>query len=208
MAAAARGGISAMTRNNGNHRSKAEDHPPEEPVERHAPPGGNNHHGNGWMEKFSRLATAWAGSSWAFALATLVILVWIVSGPIFNFSDTWQLVINTGTTIVTFLMVFLIQRSQNKDGQAIQLKLNELLASQQGASNQLINIEDWSEEDISQLHKQFEVLTEHLQTASDNCEAHSVAEARAALAQAQDVLRSARPKLGRSKREKSNPQAR
>jgi hypothetical protein len=87
------------------------------------------------LEQVSRWATRWAGSSWAFSLAVLVIVVWLVTGPIFHFSDTWQLVINTGTTIVTFLMVFLIQRAQNKDGLAIQLKLNEIVAALDGASN-------------------------------------------------------------------------
>src|SRR5437016_2845722 len=101
---------------------------------------------NRWLERFSRHVTAWSGSSWAFAVAVLVVIVWGMTGPIFHYSDTWQLVINTGTTIVTFLMVFLIQRAQNKDALAIQIKLNELLASQQGASNRLINVENWNEE--------------------------------------------------------------
>src|SRR5262249_2156026 len=95
------------------------------------------------LEKFSHHATAWTGSTWAFAVAVSVIVIWVVTGPIFHFSDTWQLVINTGTTIITFLMVFLIQRTQNKDSLAIQVKLDELLASQPGASNTLINLEQW-----------------------------------------------------------------
>src|SRR5262247_3342613 len=99
-------------------------------------------------ERLARAVTAWAGSSAALALAVAVIVVWIATGPIFQFSDTWQLVINTGTTIVTFLMVFLIQRSQNKDSQAIQLKLNELVAAVAGASNRLINVENFTEEEI------------------------------------------------------------
>src|SRR5262245_10195391 len=86
------------------------------------------------LEKFSRWVNEWRGSSCAFASALGIVLVWIACGPIFHYSDTWQLVINTVTTIVTFLMVFLIQRSQNKDALAIQVKLNELLASQEGAS--------------------------------------------------------------------------
>ena len=85
--------------------------------------------GSGWLERASGKATEWAGSSWAFGLAFGVVLAWVVTGPLFGFSDTWQLVINTGTTIVTFLMVFLIQRAQNKETQAIQLKLNELVAA-------------------------------------------------------------------------------
>jgi low affinity Fe/Cu permease len=130
---------------------------------------------NEWLEKFSRLVTGWSGSSWAFASAVLIVMVWAFTGPIFNYSDTWQLVINTGTTIVTFLMVFLIQRAQNKDALAIQIKLNELLASQQGASNRLINLEDWKEEDIVALHSRFAKLSEHLDRAADDCEAHSIA---------------------------------
>src|SRR5262245_59269666 len=90
------------------------------------------------LERLSHAVTAWTGSSWAFALAAAVIIVWLITGPLFHFSDTWQLVINTGTTIVTFLMVFLIQRSQNKDSLAIQLKLNEIVAAIPGASNRLI----------------------------------------------------------------------
>src|SRR5215210_7731005 len=99
----------------------------------------NSTHSMGFLEAFARKSTKWTGSSWAFGSATLVILAWALTGPIFGFSDTWQLVINTGTTIVTFLMVFLIQRSQNNDSHAIHLKLNEIVASIQGASNRLIS---------------------------------------------------------------------
>src|SRR5262249_52896100 len=87
-----------------------------------------------WLARFSLAATEWAGSSWAFGTAVAVILVWGLTGPIFHFSDTWQLVINTGTTIVTFVMVFLIQRAQNKESKAVQLKLNEIVAAIHGAS--------------------------------------------------------------------------
>jgi low affinity Fe/Cu permease len=116
-----------------------------------------------------------------------------VTGPLFGYSDTWQLVINTGTTIVTFLMVFLIQRAQNKDALAIQLKLNELLASQRGASNRLINLEDWSEEDIVALHQRFEKLEQRLENTSDSCEAHSVAEAKEAVEEAEEALEKTSP---------------
>ena len=105
------------------------------------------------LEKLSLAATQWAGSSWAFGVAAGVILVWGLTGPIFGFSDTWQLVINTGTTIVTFLMVFLIQRAQNKESKAIHLKLNELVAATQGASNHLIDVENLTEEEIEVLHQ-------------------------------------------------------
>jgi low affinity Fe/Cu permease len=143
---------------------------------------------NGLLERFSRSITAWTGSSWAFAVAVLVIAVWAVTGPLFHYSDTWQLVINTGTTIVTFLMVFLIQRAQNKDALAIQVKLNELLASQQGASNKLINVEDWSEEDIVSLHERFTKLSDHLEKAADDCDSHSIVEAKEVVAEAEEAL--------------------
>jgi len=140
------------------------------------------------LEHFSRWVTHWSGSSWAFTLALAVVLVWAATGPIFHYSDTWQLVINTGTTIVTFLMVFLIQRAQNKDSLAIQIKLNELLASQQGASNRLINLEDWSEEEIVALHNRFSKLSERLDHASSDCESHSIAEAKDAVDEANEAL--------------------
>src|SRR5215472_17609705 len=110
------------------------------------------------LESMARLVTAWTGSSTAFGIAVLVVLVWGLTGPIFHFSDTWQLVINTGTTIVTFLMVFLIQRSQNKDSLAVHLKLNELVAAVEGASNRLISVEHLSEEDIRVLTGYFHEL--------------------------------------------------
>ncbi|MBC8742053.1 low affinity iron permease family protein [Paraburkholderia sp. UCT31] len=105
----------------------------------------------GLFDKFASLVTRWAGSPAAFCLAVLTVVAWVVTGPIFHYSDGWQLVINTGTTIVTFLMVFLIQQSQNKDSVAIHLKLNELLSSHRAASNHLIGIEDASEEELRRL---------------------------------------------------------
>src|SRR4051794_32400546 len=111
------------------------------------------------FEEFSTKATKWAGSSTAFGLACATIVIWAVVGPVFHFSDTWQLVINTGTTVVTFLMVFLIQRSQNKDSLAVQLKLNELVAAIEGASNRLIDVEDLSEEELILLHKFYQRLS-------------------------------------------------
>src|SRR5438270_8841727 len=138
--------------------------------------------------------SAGAGHPLTFGTAVGVIIVWAATGPIFHFSDTWQLVINTGTTIVTFLMVFLIQRAQNKDALAIQLKLNELLASQQGASNRLINLEDWSEEDIVALRQRFQKLEKRLENGSDACEAHSIAEAKEAVEEAKEALEEAQPR--------------
>jgi low affinity Fe/Cu permease len=154
----------------------------------HIPQSPALHRLNSWLENFSLAVTLWAGSSWAFTAAFAIVLLWAISGPIFGFSETWQLVINTGTTIITFLMVFLIQRSQNKESMAINIKLNELLASQKGASNKLINLEDWSEEDIIGLHERFNTLTEHLKRAADERDAHSVAEAQEALNQVHGVF--------------------
>ena len=130
-----------------------------------------------WLETVSRAVTAWAGSSWAFAIALLVIVVWLVTGPIFHYSDTWQLVINTGTTVVTFLMVFLIQRSQNKDALAVHLKLNELVAAMKGASNRLIDVEDLTEDELVRLHTFYRHLADKAKRDLDLRQSHSVEEA-------------------------------
>jgi low affinity Fe/Cu permease len=129
------------------------------------------------LESFSRRATHYAGSSWAFAAALGVVMVWLVTGPVFHFSDTWQLVINTGTTIVTFLMVFLIQRAQNKDALALQLKLNELVAALDGASNRLIDVEDLSEGELTTLHKHYQALARKAKSDGSLTQSHSVEEA-------------------------------
>jgi low affinity Fe/Cu permease len=129
------------------------------------------------LERFSGLIAHWTGSSLAFAVACLVIVVWAVTGPIFGWSDTWQLVINTGTTIVTFLMVFLIQRAQNKDALAIQMKLNELVASIDGASNRLIDVEGLSEAELETLHEFYSKLARMAKHDSDIRQSHSVDEA-------------------------------
>ena len=129
------------------------------------------------LEDWSRAVTAWTGSSWAFAIAAAVILVWLVTGPLFHFSDTWQLVINTGTTVVTFLMVFLIQRAQNKDSLAIQLKLNEIVAAMPGASNRLIDVEDLSEAELVKLHQFYSRLAEIAKHEADLLRSHSIEEA-------------------------------
>ena len=129
------------------------------------------------LERLSSVVTSWAGSSSAFATALLVILVWAVTGPLFHFSDTWQLVINTGTTIVTFLMVFLIQRSQNKDAVALHLKLNEIVAALQGASNRLINVEDLSESEVRLLHRHYGRLAQLSSENDSLTESHSIEQA-------------------------------
>jgi low affinity Fe/Cu permease len=101
-------------------------------------------------------ASVWVGTKWAFAAALLVIVVWALSGPHFHYSDTWQLVVNTGTTIVTFLMVFLIQNTQNRDAKAIHLKLDEIIRAIKRADNQMIDIEKLSDKDLEALATQFE----------------------------------------------------
>jgi len=130
-----------------------------------------------FLEKFSHQATKATGTSFAFVLAVLVIVVWGVTGPIFHYSDTWQLVINTGTTVVTFLMVFLIQRAQNKDALAIHLKLNEIVAAMEGASNRLIDVEDLSEPEIDALRKYYKRLIELARTDDVLTNTHSIEEA-------------------------------
>ena len=130
------------------------------------------------LERFSTAVTRWTGGTSAFVIALAVIVVWAVTGPLFAFSDTWQLVINTGTTIVTFLMVFLIQRAQNKDSKAIHLKLNELVAAMKGASNRLIDAEDLTEDELELLHRHYEELVVLARQDRDLAESHSVEEAR------------------------------
>lgn len=110
------------------------------------------------FQTFSEHAAKAAGSPWAFCLALAAVALWGISGPIFGFSDTWQLIINTGTTIVTFAMVFLIQNAQNRDSMAVQLKLDELLRCMKGARMDMINLEEMSEEELGHLREQFEKL--------------------------------------------------
>src|SRR5205085_2054857 len=130
------------------------------------------------LERLARTITNWTGSSLAFAIALGTVMVWAITGPFVNppFNDTWQLIINTGTTVVTFVMVFLLQRAQNKDSQAIHLKLNELLAAVQGASNRLIGVEDLSEAELHTLHKHFKRLVELCKTEETLTESHSIDE--------------------------------
>lgn len=130
------------------------------------------------FEKLAHGATVFSGSTIAFIIAFLIIIVWIISGPYFNFSDTWQLVINTGTTVATFLMVFLIQRMQNKDSRAIHLKLNELVASLKGPSNRLIDVEDLSEEELETLSNYYRHLAQMAKREKDLSASHSIEEAK------------------------------
>jgi low affinity Fe/Cu permease len=128
-------------------------------------------------ETFSTAATHWTGSTGAFLLACLVVIAWLATGPLFNYSDTWQLVINTGTTIVTFLMVFLIQRAQNKESMAVQLKLNELVAAMSGASNRLIGCEDLTEDELRTLRRHYAALVALAKKEGTLTQSHSVEEA-------------------------------
>lgn len=138
----------------------------------------NTHnHKNHFFERIAQKATFFTGTTFAFIMALTIIIVWIITGPLFHFSDTWQLVINTGTTIVTFLMVFLIQRTQNKDSKALHLKLNELIASLNGPSNRLVDIEDLTEEDLEVLHKYYRHLAHLAKKEKDLCISHSIEEA-------------------------------
>ncbi len=129
------------------------------------------------FEKIAYKATSFTGTTAAFIGAVCLILIWIVTGPIFKFSNTWQLVINTGTTIVTFLMVFLIQRAQNKDSKAMHLKLNELVASIKGTSNRLIDVEDSTEAELETLAKFYAELAKLAKKEENIAESHSIEEA-------------------------------
>jgi low affinity Fe/Cu permease len=137
-------------------------------------------HSRGFKARFEKAASAITratGSSTAFLIAITIIVIWGVTGPVFHYSDTWQLVINTGTTIITFLMVFIIQQSQNKDSLAIQLKLNELIACDERASNRLIDVEDLTQEELEVLKKFYIQLSELAEKEKDLFSSHSVDEA-------------------------------
>jgi low affinity Fe/Cu permease len=118
---------------------------------------------NDLFRAFSRNIASAVGSAWAFIVAITVVIVWAATGSMFHFSDTWQLIINTGTTIVTFLMVFLIQNTQNRDAKAVQLKLDELIRALRGARNKLVDLEELSDEELKALKKEFQRLHEQSQ---------------------------------------------
>jgi low affinity Fe/Cu permease len=130
-----------------------------------------------WFDTIAKVMTKATGKPATFIIALSVVIVWGITGPIFQYSDTWQLVINTGTTIITFLMVFIIQQSQNKDTMAIQLKLNELIASTKNSSNRLIDIEDLTEEELEVLKKFYIKLSELAEKEKDLFSTHSIDEA-------------------------------
>ena len=129
------------------------------------------------FQKMANKVTKATGSPIAFIIALSVIILWAITGPVFGFSDTWQLVINTGTTIITFLMVFIIQQSQNKETTAIQLKLNELIACNERASNRLVDIEDLSEEELDRIKKFYIKLSDLAEKEMDVKSSHSLSEA-------------------------------
>jgi len=129
------------------------------------------------LEQFSSWATLVTGSTQGFVVASLMIVIWLFTGPVFGFSNTWQLVMNTITSIITFLMVFLIQRSQNKESLAVQLKLNELVASKKGASNRLIDVEDLTEAELRVLHHHYQQRVQMAKNDVDLTKSHSVEEA-------------------------------
>ena len=110
------------------------------------------------FRKFAQMASQAVGSSWSFILASFIIIIWAVTGPMFHYSDTWQLVINTGTTTITFLMVFLIQNTQNRDAKAIHLKLDELIKGVTGARTGLVNLEELSDKELERLQQEFKKL--------------------------------------------------
>jgi low affinity Fe/Cu permease len=130
-----------------------------------------------FFESFSSKVTAAAGSTPAFITAISLVLVWAATGPIFHYSENWQLVINTGTTIITFLMVFLIQKSQNKDSLAIQLKLNELVAANEFASNRLVSVENMTEDELKVIQKYYGKLSEFTKQEESLQQSHSIDEA-------------------------------
>jgi low affinity Fe/Cu permease len=129
------------------------------------------------FERVSNTITTYSGSSPVFIAAVGFILLWAVTGPLFHFSNTWLLIVNTATSIITFLMVFLIQKSQNKESIAVQLKLNELIAASTHASNRLLNIQDLSEEELKTLYEHYRKLVELTQQAQSNTQSHSVEDA-------------------------------
>ena len=128
-------------------------------------------------ENFATAITKAAGSASAFYIALVLIFAWAIAGPFFHYSETWQLIVNTGTSIITFLMVFLIQKAQNKDSMAIQLKLNELVAAHEFASNRLVNVENMSEEEMKIIQKYYARLSELTRTEETLRQSHSIDEA-------------------------------
>lgn len=150
-------------------------------------PKRTDHPPAGVFERFAAYVTKMTGSTPAFIIALVLVIVWGATGPIFHYSETWQLVINTGTTIITFLMVFLIQKTQNKDSLAIQLKLNELIAAHEFASNRLVNVENMTEEELKVIQKYYMHLSQFAQTEESLQKSHSIDEAERSSARKKSV---------------------
>ncbi len=129
------------------------------------------------FEKFSARVTRATGSTYAFIIALSIVMIWAITGPAFHYSESWQLVINTGTTIITFLMVFLIQKAQNKDSLAIQLKLNELVAAHEFASNRLVDVENMTEDELKVIQKYYSQLSDFTKKEVSLQQSHSIDEA-------------------------------
>lgn len=151
-----------------------------------------NKNNNKPSDKFSSKVTKVTGSSYAFLAAVLFVIIWAFSGPVFHFSDTWQLIINTATSVITFLMVFIIQQSQNKDTMALQLKLNELIAASNKASNGLIDVEDLTDDELKQLKKFYCDLGELAEKDNNLFVSHSVEEAKEVHQEEQEKLKNSR----------------
>jgi low affinity Fe/Cu permease len=132
---------------------------------------------NSFFESFASKVSKATGSTLAFIIAFIIVLAWAISGPFFHYSETWQLVINTGTTIITFLMVFLIQKAQNKDSLAIQLKLNELVAAHEKASNRLVDVENITEDELKTIQKYYHQLSSFSRQDKSLQQSHSIEEA-------------------------------
>jgi low affinity Fe/Cu permease len=161
--------------------------------------------GNSLFERFANAATKFTGSSPAFLCAAGIVVLWAACGPLFDYSETWQLVINTGTTIITFLMVFLIQKAQNKDSKAIQLKLNELIAANTRASNRMVDIEDLTEDELDQLHKFYVKLADLAGNEDDIHNSHSIDAAEENnVSKTKEKIAANKPKNGKTSSTKSN----
>jgi len=134
----------------------------------------NKLHKQNFFEIFATKATIFTGRSYVFIGAMFLVFSWAICGPIFDFSQSWMLIMNTGSTIITFLMVFLIQKKQNKDSKAIQIKLNEIIAAHEGSSNRIVDIENLTEEELDQLHKFYGNLNLKVKKEPDNLHSHSI----------------------------------
>jgi low affinity Fe/Cu permease len=155
---------------------------------------------NHWSEKMASNVTAATGSTGAIILAFLIVIIWALCGPIFHYSENWQLIINTGTTIITFLMVFLIQKSQNKESLAIQIKLNELLAAHEFASNRIVNVENIPEEDLKIIQKYYQNLSSITEKEETLQRSHSNEEAKELSQLKKDREKKIEKEVGRKKK--------